>query len=41
MNMEKYCKKCGNKLKKGVKFCTSCGFKVDEKKEELEPIVKQ
>jgi hypothetical protein len=39
--MEKNCKKCGIKLKKGVKFCTSCGFKVEELKEEKEPIVKQ
>jgi hypothetical protein len=35
--MEKNCKKCGIKLKKGVKFCTSCGFKVEEKKKEQEP----
>ena len=35
--MEKYCKKCGIKLKKDVKFCTSCGFKVEEKKKEQEP----
>ena len=32
--MVENCTKCGNKLKKGVKFCTSCGFKVEEMKEE-------
>ncbi len=39
--MEKNCKKCGIKLKKGVKFCTRCGFKVEGNKEDQEPIVKQ
>ena len=39
--MEKNCTKCGNKLKKGIKFCTSCGFKVEEIKEEPESIVEQ
>ncbi|MCK5559291.1 MAG: zinc-ribbon domain-containing protein [Thermoplasmata archaeon] len=39
--MEKYCTKCRNELKKDVKFCTSCGFKVEEIKEEPEPIVEQ
>ena len=24
------CKKCGNELKMGAKFCYSCGYYVDE-----------
>ena len=39
--MEENCTKCGNKLKKGVKFCTSCGFKVEEMKEEPAQIVEK
>jgi len=39
--MEKYCTKCRNKLKNDIKFCTSCGFKVEGIKEEPESIVEQ
>ena len=26
-----YCKKCGNKIKKGAKFCKNCGFNLIKK----------
>lgn len=25
-----YCKKCGNKLEQGVKYCSHCGFQIQE-----------
>ena len=30
------CKKCGNELKMGAKFCYSCGYYVDEEDEDIE-----
>ena len=29
-----YCPKCGNKLKDDDKFCTSCGFQMEEEEQE-------
>ena len=31
------CKKCGNELKMGAKFCYNCGYYVDEEEEVEEP----
>lgn len=33
-----FCPKCGNKLKDDDKFCTNCGFRMDEEEQEKSPI---
>ena len=30
------CRKCGNELKMGAKFCYSCGYYIDEDEDSIE-----
>ena len=34
------CRKCGNELKMGAKFCYSCGYYVDEDEDYVDGIIR-